>query len=342
MMGNQEGKAVTTTIDVTTPPASKQGGGDERLAYRGVFQRLLIRPEIGASIGAIAIWIFFWAVATKFGTAGGTSSILDVAATLGIMAVAVSMLMIGGEFDLSAGSNTGAMGILTILLVKETGELGGAGLNLWIAIPISFAVALGIGYFNGTMVERTKLPSFIVTLGTFFVLKGAKLGFAKLIVGNVEVGRVDEGGGYETWRKIFAGEWARNGHQFSGRDVVYTIGMLGGMVLMVLATYEMHFKRREKRVAAGAVVCGVGTIAALAGVVRVANDRRQRRQLARCCCHRNRGAGCLVRSWPLAIRAARRSRIGSTDAERHQADRLRGSVSRTFDRLRRCARLDLG
>ncbi len=257
---------MTTTIDVTTPPASTQAAGDERLAYRGVFQRLLIRPEIGASIGAIAIWIFFWAVATKFGTAGGTSSILDVSATLGIMAVAVSMLMIGGEFDLSAGSNTGAMGILTILLVKETGDLGGAGLNLWFAIPISFAVALGIGYFNGTMVEKTKLPSFIVTLGTFFVLKGAKLGFSKLIVGNVEVGRVDEGGGFGTWRKIFAGEWARNGHQLSGRDVVYTIGMLGGIVLMVLATYEMHFQRREHRVAAGAVMCALGTIAAFAGV----------------------------------------------------------------------------
>jgi simple sugar transport system permease protein len=258
---------VTTTIDVTTPPASTRVVGDERLAHRSVFQRLFIRPEIGASMGAIAIWIFFWAVATKFGTAGGTSSILDVAATLGIMAVAVSMLMIGGEFDLSSGANTGAMGILTILLVKETGDLGGAGLSLWVAIPISLAVALGIGYFNGTMVERTKLPSFIVTLGTFFVLKGAKLGFSKLIVGNVEVGRVDEGGGYETWRKVFAGEWARNGHQLATRDVIYTIGILGGIALFVLATYEMHFQRREQRSAAGAGVFVLGTIAALAGVV---------------------------------------------------------------------------
>ena len=65
------------------------------------------------------------------------------------MAVAVSMLMIGGEFDLSSGAMTGAMGILTILLVKETGELGGAGLSFWIAIPISFVVAMGIGFFNG-------------------------------------------------------------------------------------------------------------------------------------------------------------------------------------------------
>ena len=147
-------------------------GADERLSYRGVFQRLFIRPEIGASIGAVAIWVFFWAVSVNQGTANGTAGVLDYAATLGIMAVAVSMLMIGGEFDLSSGANTGAMGILLVLLVKETGDLGGAGLTLWLAIPISLAVALGIGFFNGWMVERTALPSFIVTLGTFFVLKG--------------------------------------------------------------------------------------------------------------------------------------------------------------------------
>ena len=85
---------------------------DERLAYRGVFQRLFIRPEIGAIIGAVGIWVFFWAVPGPFGTVGGTSTVLDSAATLGIMAVAVSMLMIGGEFDLSSGAMTGAMGIL--------------------------------------------------------------------------------------------------------------------------------------------------------------------------------------------------------------------------------------
>jgi ribose/xylose/arabinose/galactoside ABC-type transport system permease subunit len=256
-----------TITDVAAAPKSAGGAGDERLAYRGVFQRLFIRPEIGAAIGAVAIWIFFWAVAGKFGTAGGTSSILDVAATLGIMAVAVSMLMIGGEFDLSSGSNTGAMGIITILLVKETGHLGGAGLSLFIAIPISFLVAMGIGYFNGTMVERTKLPSFIVTLGTFFVLKGAKLGFSKLIVDQIQVGRIDEGHGHEFWRKIFAAEWARNDHQLGARDVIYSIGIIAGFALLVLATYELHFLRRQQRVAAGSAVFGAGVVAAVVGAV---------------------------------------------------------------------------
>ena len=242
-------------------------GGDERLSYRGVFQRLFIRPEIGAMIGAIGIWVFFWAVAIPFGTANGTAGILDVAATLGIMAVAVSMLMIGGEFDLSSGANTGAMAILMILLVKETGDLGGAGLSLWIAIPLSFLVAMGIGYFNGTMVERTALPSFIITLATFFVLRGAKLGFSKLIVDQIQVGRTDEGQGYDFWQPIFAAEWDRTTHQFEGRDTVYTICVILGLSLIALAVHEMHFERRTEGlrasglpqflIGAGGVVAGI-------------------------------------------------------------------------------------
>ncbi|MGB0822333.1 MAG: ABC transporter permease, partial [Ilumatobacteraceae bacterium] len=181
---------------------------DERLTYRGIFQRLFIRPEIGALIGVVGLWVFFWAVTVPFGTAGGTASLVDFASTpLGIMAVAVSLLMVGGEFDLSAGAMTGAMGILVIMLSLEVGERGGAGLNLWFAIPISFAFALLIGFFNGQLVERTKLPSFIITLATFFVLIGAKLGFSKLIVDQVQVGDIRNASGYEFWRRIFASEW---------------------------------------------------------------------------------------------------------------------------------------
>ena len=181
-----------TTPSRTTASPLHADHDDERLAYRGVFQRLFIRPEIGALIGVVGLWVFFWAVAVPFGTAQGTSNLIDFASSpLGIMAVAVSMLMVGGEFDLSAGAMTGAMGILVVMFSKSTaGEFGGLGLSLWLAIPLSLAVALGIGYMNGVLVERTKLPSFTITLGTYYVLWGAKLGFSKLIVDQVQVGDI--------------------------------------------------------------------------------------------------------------------------------------------------------
>ncbi len=220
-------------------------GVDERLAYRGVFQRLLIRPEIGAIIGAAAIWLFFWAVTGGFGTAGGILPTMAVAANLGIMAVVVSMLMIGGEFDLSSGAATGTLGIVTILLVKDVGELGGAGLSLYIAIPLSLVVALAIGWTNGVVVERTGLPSFIVTLAMFFVLRGFKLGFSKKIIDNISVGRVDEGHGYDFFVKIFGSSWARNDHTWDARDPVYMVLVLAGAALLALALYEFNFRRRS-------------------------------------------------------------------------------------------------
>jgi len=249
-----------------TVAAAPADSDDERLAYRGVFQRLLVRPEIGAIIGAAAIWAFFWAVAEEFGKAGGILPVLAVASTLGIMAVAVSLLMIGGEFDLSSGAATGTLGIVTILLVKDVGELGGAGLSLWIAIPLSFIVALGLGFFNGTMVERTGLPSFIVTLATFFILRGFKLGFSKLIIDNITVGRIDEGHGYDFWVKIFGSTWVRNDHQFEARDAVYTIGLLGGITLIVLAVYELNYLRKERFNPAGLGIFVAGLAGLVAGI----------------------------------------------------------------------------
>ncbi len=232
--------------------------GDERLAYRSLFQRMFVQPEIGAIIGVIGVWTFFWAVSLNFGTAGQTQNWLDTASTLGIMAVAVSMLMIGGEFDLSSGANTGAMGILFILLIKEVGDLGGLGLSIWFAVPISFAVAMLIGYLNGKMVERTALPSFIVTLATFFILRGLKLGMSKLLTGQISVTFTEDASGYDFWQPIFAGEWIRNEHIWNGRDIFYLGFAIGGAVLLALSMCEMHFVRRESNSAAGLPIFGAG------------------------------------------------------------------------------------
>ncbi len=240
-------------------------GGDERLAYRSIFQRLFVRPEIGALIGAVGIWSFFWSVSATFGTAGQTFGWLDIAATLGIMAVAVSMLMIGGEFDLSSGAMTGAMGMLIILMVKDTGDLGGLGVPLVIAIPLSLAFALGIGYMNGYMVERTGQPSFIITLATFFALKGLKLGLAKRFVDQIQVGRTDEASDFGFFRPIFAAEWSRNEHELEIRDFLYTTLLALGLVVLVLAILELWFQRNDARKPAGLIGFVIGAALGVGG-----------------------------------------------------------------------------
>ncbi|MCY3786019.1 MAG: hypothetical protein OXG47_04750 [bacterium] len=247
-----------------TEREDKPAAADERLAHRGPIQQLLTRPEIGALLGAVGVWLVFWLVSGPFGTVAGTANYLDVASIIGLMAIPVALLMIGGEFDLSSGAMTGATAIIVILLSSDTATLGGAGLSLHLAVPLSLAFALAIGWFNGTMVEKTSLPSFIVTLGTFFILIGAKLGFAKLFTNKVIVEGLDQSSGYEFWDNIFGATWNRNTHIWDQRDWAWAgLLIIGGLVLL-LGILELTYARREKVDPTG---YGVAAIGAAAGLV---------------------------------------------------------------------------
>ncbi len=273
-----------TTTDTTTE--STDVGGDERLAHRGPIQTLLTRPEIGALLGAVGVWVLFWLVSAPFGTVGGTANFLDVAAYLGLMAVPVALLMIGGEFDLSSGAMTGATAIFAILLAND---INGAGLGLHVAVPLSLAFALAIGWFNGTLVEKTSLPSFIVTLGTFFMLIGAKLGFSKLFTNKVLVEGLDEAEGYDFWNGIFGAEWLRNGHvwdvrEWSGlwlvRDEIWAGLLICGSAALLFGVFELTYARRSTVNIAGFVASLVGVATALVGFIALTNlDGRASNQL---------------------------------------------------------------
>src|SRR5215217_7211502 len=181
--------AVTETVSVV----------DDRLAEVSLVTKLLRRPELGALIGALAVFLFFAITAESFRTLSGVANWTDVASTLGIMAVVVALLMIGGEFDLSAGAMTGTCGLLLGLLTTEW------GLSMWPAIIVTFAFAALVGFTNGYMVMKTKLPSFIVTLATFFVLQGVNLGVTKAITGTVRVAGLTDVPGFESAFNIFGG-----------------------------------------------------------------------------------------------------------------------------------------
>ena len=171
---------------------------DERLARVGLAARLFRRPETGAFVGAIAVLLLFTWTATEFVTRTGAARWTDEASNIGIVAVAVALLMIGGEFDLSAGVMIGSSGLLLGLLVTEV------DLGIWPAIALVLLFGLTVGLVNGVLVVATRLPSFIVTLGTFFVLQGLNLGGTKKITGTVFIEGIDTAPGYESARKIFA------------------------------------------------------------------------------------------------------------------------------------------
>ena len=250
------GDESVSEVDGLTP------SGDERITYRGPIKRLLVSPEIGALIGAVVVWAFFWGNGDKFGTAGSTANFLDVAAPLGIMAVTVALLMIGGEFDLSAGVMTGASGVTIALMAKYFTD---GGISLWVCIPAAFLLAGCVGWWNGFLVNRTGLPSFIVTLGSFFVIKGANLVFSKRINSLVNVADVDKAHGYPFFKALLGGENSFGDMKY--RDVTFIVGGLLFGVLMMLGFMEQALGRRTKRSNGDFAVALVGVAAAIFGVM---------------------------------------------------------------------------
>jgi simple sugar transport system permease protein len=207
------------------PPPPTTDVVDERLADVSLTTRLLRRPEIGAVLAATVIGLFFVVNNDLFGTLDGAANWTDVAATLGIPAVAVALLMIGGEFDLSAGVMTGTAGLFMGIMATEL------DMNMWFAILLTLVFAATIGFLNGYMVVKTKLPSFIVTLATFFVLQGVNLGVTKAITGTVRVAGLSEVPGYESAKNVFAGTF------WSPHD--FRIYVIWWIAVTVLATWVL-------------------------------------------------------------------------------------------------------
>ncbi len=140
-------------------------------------RRLLHRPETGAFFAAVVVYLFFAVAAWRadFVSLNATAAWLDTSAELGIMALAVGVLMIAGEFDLSIGSLIGAT---SIALAIGTAHYG---INPWLMLALVFAFGAFVGLLNGLIVVRTGLPSFIVTLATNYGVVGASLGLARLL-----------------------------------------------------------------------------------------------------------------------------------------------------------------
>ena len=173
--------------------------GDERLVEASLLKRLLSRPELGAAAGAILVWLIFaLAAPTGFLSLRGAASYLEVSAQLGILAVAVSLLMIAGEFDLSIGSLVGFAGATTAILASAF------GIPLYVGAIVALVLSLVIGFFNGYLVIKTKLPSFIITLGSLFIIRGLTIGLTRLITGRTQVGGLDDFAGYAFMRSLFA------------------------------------------------------------------------------------------------------------------------------------------
>ena len=216
-------------MTTTVVPAIPKAPTDERVARSSPLMRLLIRPEFGALAGAVVVWLLFaWQAGGVWLSWQGTATYVDVSAKYGLTALAIALLMIGGEFDLSSGVMTGTTGMFAGLFAVNS------GMHVVLALVLSLALAVAIGVINGVMVVKSRLPSFIVTLGTFFALQGFNLWLTQRVTGLTNVTGIDGASGYELGRRLFASTMFHIGRAEFSISLLWFVAMalLGSWVLM--------------------------------------------------------------------------------------------------------------
>jgi simple sugar transport system permease protein len=140
---------------------------------------LVRRPEFGPLMGAVLLYVIFASLTGTKGwlTTEGTASWANVASQLAIVAVPVGMLLICGEFDLSIGAVVATSSVIV--------SYGVANGHLPFAVAACLALLFGccVGVTNALVLRWTRLPSFVVTLATWYVVEGGTLGVSRTIAG---------------------------------------------------------------------------------------------------------------------------------------------------------------
>ncbi|MGZ5200189.1 MAG: ABC transporter permease [Telluria sp.] len=178
-------KAVNPNLAAAPQPG---GARDERVQSVSAWKSFLARPESAALGGVVLVLAFFAMIAGDSGiyNLDGVINWSQVSAYLGILAVGACLLMIGGEFDLSIGSMIGFAGMMVAIPAVYFHW------PLWAAILFAFAGSLALGWVNGYLVVRTRLPSFIVTLAFLFILRGLTLALSVIFANRTIVSGVGE------------------------------------------------------------------------------------------------------------------------------------------------------
>jgi simple sugar transport system permease protein len=134
-----------------------------------MLQRLFLKPEFGPLVLLIVELIVFYAINPQFLSVLNISNTLAFSVELGLVALAMTLLMTSGEFDLSVGSVFGLTPVIMWTLFNA------GSLPLEISFVVALLVAALIGWVNGLFVTRLKIPSFLVTLGMLLVARGTAL-----------------------------------------------------------------------------------------------------------------------------------------------------------------------
>jgi simple sugar transport system permease protein len=137
------------------------------VVYGEAVRRFLLRPEATALAAVVVLFVIFTILSPQlFPTQATFVSIMAVAAELGIVSIGVTLLMIGGHFDLSVGAVLGLTSYVAVVLMRDYGA------SPIVATPAAVMVGAMLGAINGLIVVKFRIHSFVVTLGTMLIWRG--------------------------------------------------------------------------------------------------------------------------------------------------------------------------
>jgi simple sugar transport system permease protein len=134
-----------------------------------LLKRLVSAPEFGPFVLLVGEILVFTVRSPVFLSASNFSNVLAFTPELGMITLGMTLLMTAGEFDLSVGSVFGFAPIMMWTFYNTHTA------SLEVGFLIAMGIAALIGFINGWLVTRLKIPSFLVTLGMLLVVRGTAL-----------------------------------------------------------------------------------------------------------------------------------------------------------------------
>lgn len=151
--------------------------GDKPNIFGEIFHRVRNWQSFGLFIALIVLYVIFSLSTPIFFTLSNQLAILQNAAFFGIVAFAMTLVIVSGEIDISVGSMAAlSSSMLGVLAINQ-------GIPFPVAVILVMVLALLFGAFTGVMRAYFGVPTFISTLAMYFVLRG----LARLVTNNFPI-----------------------------------------------------------------------------------------------------------------------------------------------------------
>lgn len=152
---------------------------DAQTADRGVMQTILQTHKalIGLVLAMLVLFVIFAFLNPRFASVQNLQNVLFQISVPLIIVVGATMVIQMGSIDLSPQGVMAASGMAWILLSPNTRLPADIGIWAW---PVALGLGLGIGMLTGVVYAKLRVPSFVVSLGTWYV----GLGIGIILYGN--------------------------------------------------------------------------------------------------------------------------------------------------------------